>query len=162
MLDIAPWFEVASSPIERLAVAGENIAETAGLINAASIARVPALPKEPRLIFSTTPPHAGKTRGRLEEMRKLWNSAGPPGQARARVIIYSRPGCHLCDEAKASMASAGCDDDFTLEEVNIDEDPELKGLYQYDIPVVLINGIKAFKHRVDPKEFKRKLRRIAG
>lgn len=78
------------------------------------------------------------------------------------MIIYSRPGCHLCDEAKAGMASAGCDDDFTLEEVNIDEDPELKELYRHDIPVIFINGIKAFKHRVDPREFRRKLRRIAG
>ena len=34
--------------------------------------------------------------------------------------------------------------------------------YGYDIPVVLINGIKVFKHRVDPREFRRKLRRIIG
>ena len=95
-------------------------------------------------------------------MRKFLDSARRTDRARARVTIYSRPGCHLCDEAKASMASAGCDDDFTLEEVNIDEDPELKERYRYDIPVVLINGVKAFKHRVDPREFKRKLRRIAG
>lgn len=78
------------------------------------------------------------------------------------MIIYSRPGCHLCDEAKTSISSAGCDDAFILEEVNIDEDPELRERYQFDVPVILIDGIKAFKHRVDPREFKRKLRRIAG
>ena len=93
-------------------------------------------------------------------MQKPWDSGKP--RIRARVIIYSRPGCHLCDEAKASMLSAGCDDDFTLEEINIDEDPELKERYQFDIPVIMIDGAKAFKHRVEPKEFKRRLRRIAG
>ena len=95
-------------------------------------------------------------------MRKFSDRVKPPGRAGARVTIYSRPGCHLCDEAKASISSAGCSDGFTLEEVNIDEDPELKERFQFDIPVIFINGIKAFKHRVDPKEFKRKLRRIAG
>jgi glutaredoxin len=75
------------------------------------------------------------------------------------VTIYSRPGCHLCEEAKASIDAAGCSDQFTLEEVNIDLDPALRERYQYDIPVVLINGIKAFKYRVDPREFRRKLQR---
>lgn len=95
-------------------------------------------------------------------MRKFLPGAKPPAPARARVTIYSRPGCHLCDEAKASISSAGCDGDFTLEEINIDEDPELKERFKFDIPVIFIDGIKAFKHRVDPTEFKRKLRRIAG
>jgi glutaredoxin len=79
---------------------------------------------------------------------------------KAVVTIYSKPGCHLCDEAKASMLSSGCNDEFILQEVNIEGDPSLKELYQYDIPVILINGIKAFKHRVDPQEFARKLRRF--
>ncbi|HEU4386330.1 MAG TPA: glutaredoxin family protein, partial [Blastocatellia bacterium] len=52
-------------------------------------------------------------------------------------------------------------EDFDLEEINIDEDPKLAERYGYDIPVVLINGIKAFKHRVDPRDFKRKLKRLA-
>jgi glutaredoxin len=80
---------------------------------------------------------------------------------KAVVTVYSRPGCHLCEEAKAEIESAGCDGEFSLEEFNIDEDPALLKRYQYDIPVVLINGIKVFKHRVDPQEFKRKLRRLS-
>jgi hypothetical protein len=47
-----------------------------------------------------------------------------------------------------------------LEEVNIDDDPLLRERYGSDIPVIFINGVKAFKHRVDPQEFKRKLRRL--
>ena len=84
------------------------------------------------------------------------------GRARAVVTVYSRPGCHLCEEAKAGIESAGCDGEFTLEEINIDDDPALRESYQYDIPVVFINGVKVFKHRVDPDDFKRKLRRLGG
>ena len=79
---------------------------------------------------------------------------------RASVILYTRPGCHLCEEAKTSIHAAGCDDELTLEEINVDLDPELRGRYDDQIPVVLINGTKAFKYRVDPREFKRKLRRL--
>ena len=77
------------------------------------------------------------------------------------VILYTRPGCHLCDEAKAAINLARGGADFILEEVNIDEDPKLAELYGYDIPVVFINGVKAFKHRVDVREFRRKLRRLS-
>ena len=81
---------------------------------------------------------------------------------KAIVTIYTRPGCHLCEVAKAAIHASGCDGQFSLEEVNIDEDPALRERYGYDIPVIFINGVKAFKHRVDAVEFKRKLGRLAG
>jgi hypothetical protein len=59
------------------------------------------------------------------------------------------------------MQTAGCDGEYMLEEVNIDTDPILKERYGFEIPVILINGIKAFKYRLTPEEFKRKLRRLA-
>lgn len=76
------------------------------------------------------------------------------------VTIYSRPDCHLCDEAKAAIGAAGCSDRFSLEEINIDEDPAAYELYRYDIPVIFINGVKAFKHRVEAKEFRRRIERL--
>ena len=78
------------------------------------------------------------------------------------VIVYSRPGCHLCDEAKAAIQSAGCSDQFVLEEINIESDEELLRKYKYDIPVIAINGVEAFIHRVDPKEFSVRIKRIGG
>jgi glutaredoxin len=78
-----------------------------------------------------------------------------------KVTIYTRPGCHLCEEAKAAINSSGSEVEFILEEVNIDADPLLRERYGYDIPVIFIDGTKVFKHRVDPQEFKRKLRRVA-
>jgi len=77
--------------------------------------------------------------------------------AKAHVIVYSRPGCHLCDEAKTGILEAHCADLFTLEEINIETDPVLLRRYQNDIPVVMINGVEAFRHRIDPAEFKRKV-----
>jgi glutaredoxin len=76
------------------------------------------------------------------------------------VTIFSRPGCHLCDEAKEAIHNSGCDGEFVLDEINIDDDAKLIELYGNDIPVVFINHVKVFKHRVDPREFKRKLRRL--
>lgn len=70
------------------------------------------------------------------------------------VIVYSRPGCHLCDEAKHAIHSAGCQDQFTFAEINIESDPELLRKYKYDIPVVTIDGAEAFRHRVNTAEFK--------
>ena len=78
--------------------------------------------------------------------------------SKAHVIIYSRPGCHLCDEAKAAILSAGCSDQFTLEEVNIESDDELLRKYKYDIPVIAINGVETFIHRVNPRDFNRVIR----
>ena len=81
---------------------------------------------------------------------------------KAHVILYTRPGCHLCEEAKAEMLAAGCLDEYVLEEVNIDVDAALKELYGWEIPVVFINGRKAFKYRLTAEEFKRKLRRLSS
>lgn len=75
--------------------------------------------------------------------------------AKARVTLYTRPGCHLCDEAKAAIAAARCADEYTLDEVNIESDGKLLHSYRNDIPVVLINGLEAFRHRVVPQEFRR-------
>jgi len=80
----------------------------------------------------------------------------------ATVTIFSRPGCHLCEVAKEAMLNAGCDGEFVLAEVNIDEDQALRDRYGNDIPVIFINGVKVFKHRVDAREFRRKLHRPAS
>jgi len=85
-----------------------------------------------------------------------------PSSAKAHVIIYSRPGCHLCDEAKQIMKAAGFPHEYTLEEINIESDPDLLKRYQYDIPVVTINGVEAFRHRLTAEEFRTRLRRSGG
>ncbi|MFN2493045.1 MAG: glutaredoxin family protein [Pyrinomonadaceae bacterium] len=70
------------------------------------------------------------------------------------VTIYTRPRCHLCEEAKQSMCDAQCADEYTLNEVNIEGDPDLLKRYRYDVPVISINGVETFKHRVTPEDFR--------
>jgi glutaredoxin len=81
--------------------------------------------------------------------------------AKATVVIYSRPGCHLCEEAKAVMRSADCTDLYTLSEVNIETDATLQERYKNDIPVITINGVQAFKHRLTAEAFRRRILRAA-
>jgi glutaredoxin len=73
------------------------------------------------------------------------------------VTLYSRPGCHLCEEAKAAMAPLLREFDAVLHEVNIDEDTVLKERNEWDIPVIFIGTRKAAKHRVDLAQFRRQL-----
>ena len=65
------------------------------------------------------------------------------------VIVYSRPGCHLCEEAKTVIEEVGREMDLTLEEVNIESDLDLLQKYRFDIPVITINGVEAFRHSVE-------------
>ncbi len=74
------------------------------------------------------------------------------------VTIYSRPGCHLCDEAKSQIAPLLKEFGARLTEINIDEDPQLRARYDYDVPVIFLGARKAAKHRVDPAQFRRQLR----
>ena len=85
-----------------------------------------------------------------------------PTLAKAHVVIYSRPGCHLCDEAKQAIEAAGCLDEYTLDEINIESDPDLLRRYQYDIPVITINGAEAFRHRLTSAAFRERLLTSSG
>ena len=75
------------------------------------------------------------------------------------VILYTKAGCHLCDEARAEIGRSGCAGLYTYEEVDILSDAELTRRYGWDIPVVLINGTHAFKHRLTAAEFERAIGR---
>jgi glutaredoxin len=74
------------------------------------------------------------------------------------VTIYSRPGCHLCEEAKSQIAPLLKEFAARLTEINIDEDTELRTRYDYDVPVIFLGARKVGKHRVDPARFRRQLR----
>ena len=71
-----------------------------------------------------------------------------------RVVLYTKAHCSLCESMKGEMKSAGVEDLYTLEEVDIEKDAELFSRYRYEIPVLCINGVEAFRHRLKPDEFK--------
>jgi len=73
------------------------------------------------------------------------------------VTLYSRPGCHLCEEAKAAIAPLLREFGAVLRDVNIDEDAVLRERYGWDIPVIFIGAHKAAKHSVNLAQFRRQL-----
>lgn len=77
------------------------------------------------------------------------------------LTLYSRAGCHLCDEMKAVIARVTSDhaSAITLEEVDISTDADLESRYGTEIPVLLLNGRKIAKYRVSEGELARALER---
>ncbi len=74
-----------------------------------------------------------------------------------RVTLYTRRGCHLCEEAKAVLHTVLPDYAARLEEIDIDGDPALHQRFNEQVPVVFIEGRKAFKFRVAAPALRRKL-----
>lgn len=69
------------------------------------------------------------------------------------VVVYSRKGCHLCDIVKETLTKFQGDADFQWRDVDIDVEPQLSQKYNDDVPVVFIDGRKAFKYRLDGRQF---------
>lgn len=74
-----------------------------------------------------------------------------------RVTLYTRASCCLCEDAKRVLEGARRRVGFELEEVDIDSDAELRRIYNEEVPVIAINGAKAFKYRVTEPELLKKL-----
>lgn len=75
------------------------------------------------------------------------------------VVVYSRKGCHLCEVVKETLAKLERRGGFTWREIDVDTDDQLRRQFTDEVPVVFIDGRKAFKYRLDEREF---LRRLAG
>jgi glutaredoxin len=73
------------------------------------------------------------------------------------VVLYGRPECHLCDEARAIVERVRGEVGFDLQERDIEEDDDLFRRYLERIPVVTIDGEEAFELFVDEAELRRRL-----
>jgi glutaredoxin len=73
------------------------------------------------------------------------------------LTLYSRPGCHLCEEMKATVDRVARQVPLTMHVVDISADAELEARYGLEIPVLMVNGKKAAKHRVSEDELTRML-----
>lgn len=78
------------------------------------------------------------------------------------VEIYSKPSCSLCDEAIAAVERVRARIPFQLRIISILEDLEAMKAWRYDIPVVVVEGEVAFKHRVDEALLEARLRAGQG
>jgi glutaredoxin len=74
-----------------------------------------------------------------------------------QVIVYSRRGCHLCEIVKETLSKLERRGGFTWRDIDVDSDDELRRQFTDEVPVVFIDGRKAFKYRMDEREFLRKL-----
>jgi hypothetical protein len=76
------------------------------------------------------------------------------------VVIYTRPGCHLCDEAREILERVREEAPFVLRERDISVDDALHARYLERIPVVTINGEEAFELEVDEAGLRERLVRV--
>ena len=74
-----------------------------------------------------------------------------------QVLVYTRKGCHLCEIVKESLVKLERRGLFCWKEVDVDGDDLLRREFTDEVPVVFIDGRKAFKYRMDEREFLRKL-----
>jgi glutaredoxin len=71
----------------------------------------------------------------------------------ARLVLYSRPGCHLCDEARVALERVG----EPFDEVDIESDDELLKRYLERIPVVVLDGQELYDFFVDEQDLRRRV-----
>lgn len=74
-----------------------------------------------------------------------------------QVLLYTRKGCHLCEIVKESLVKLERRGLFQWQEVDVDANDQLRRQFTDEVPVVFIDGRKAFKYRMDEREFLRKL-----
>jgi hypothetical protein len=80
--------------------------------------------------------------------------AGPP----AEVVLYTRRGCHLCEDAWGLLEQAARRYPLRLSQTDVDTDPTLAAAYGLEVPVILVNGRVRFRGRINPVLLERLLR----
>ena len=73
------------------------------------------------------------------------------------VVLYTARGCHLCERARAVLAALREEVAFELREVDVTGDDELEAQYREFLPVVEIDGRRAFVYYVQPDVFRRRI-----
>lgn len=75
------------------------------------------------------------------------------------VTFYTRVGCHLCDDALAAVERARAQHPFTLVVLDLDHDApaDKRAAYDWEVPVIELDGKKIAKYRIDPERLLRLL-----
>jgi glutaredoxin len=77
-----------------------------------------------------------------------------------RLTLYGRADCHLCHEMRRVVDEVvGDSEQVDVVEVDVDGDPALVRAYGDDVPVLCVNGVRAFAHRVDGATLRARLAR---
>ena len=75
-----------------------------------------------------------------------------------RLILYSRSDCCLCDEMKTIVRQVGQKTSLIVEEIDVDSSADLQEKYGEEVPVLFVNGRKAFKYRLTAKQLATRLK----
>ncbi|MBM7051948.1 MULTISPECIES: glutaredoxin family protein [unclassified Rothia (in: high G+C Gram-positive bacteria)] len=76
--------------------------------------------------------------------------------------LLTKPGCHLCEDARATVGKVAADFGLTFTEVNIEDHPDLRQQHAVEIPVLKINGRVHDFWQINPKRLSRALSKLAG
>jgi hypothetical protein len=76
------------------------------------------------------------------------------------LTLYGKPGCHLCDDARAVVGEVVAGRNVTLREVDVTLDPALERRYGERIPVVALDGDELFEYAVDADALRKRLDRV--
>lgn len=79
-----------------------------------------------------------------------------------QLTLISRDDCCLCDDMKAIVVAVAAESGAELDICDIDADPTLHARFSDEVPVLLINGRKAFKYRLSAAELRRRVARVEG
>jgi hypothetical protein len=82
-----------------------------------------------------------------------------PAAGSVRVVLIGRPGCHLCEDARAVVARVCADLGEAWAERDVDDDPDLLARYAEEIPVTLVDGRQHDFWRVDETRLRAALAR---
>jgi glutaredoxin len=77
-----------------------------------------------------------------------------------RITLYGKPGCHLCEDARAALERVRAGRGFELEEVDVSLDPALNRRYGERIPVLALDGEELFEYFVDEESLRERLDRV--
>lgn len=75
----------------------------------------------------------------------------------ARLTLYTRPDCSLCDAMRTTLLEVQAETPFRLETIDISADPELSARFGLEIPLLYINGRRAFMYELSAAELRRRL-----
>jgi glutaredoxin len=68
------------------------------------------------------------------------------------IVFYTKPGCHLCDEARAHLEELATQRELDLREVDIRRDPAIFDRYRYRIPVITVDGAERLEGRIEAND----------
>lgn len=103
--------------------------------------------------YSCRDPTASRHKRKQERMHRFQRQANT-----RHIILYGKPGCHLCDDARTLLTAASRRQALSIQEVDITQDPVLFRTYDIRIPVIMIDGVIVIEAPITARSLRDALR----